>query len=116
MEVMGESEHSQNEVSHENFDMGANDQTKQGPEPEIGTKTQNGPDSEVADGCDTSINVPDDNIGTDVISPGEGGSDDESDSPQKSPDSSSSVPTILLSNPRLSRKALMYQQNFLESK
>ncbi len=96
---MGESEHSQNEVSHENFDMGANDQTKQEPEQEIGTKTQNGPEPEVTDGCDTSINVSDDNIGTDVIFPGEGASDDESDSPQKSQDSSSSGPTILPSNP-----------------
>ncbi len=58
------------EVSHQNFDMDANDQSKQEPEPEIGTQTQNGPESEVIDGGDTSINVPDDNIGTDVISPG----------------------------------------------
>ncbi len=63
--------------------MDANDQFKQGPEPEIGTETQNGPESEDTDGGDTSINVPDDNIGTDVISPGEGGSDDKSDPPQK---------------------------------
>jgi hypothetical protein len=68
-----------NEVSHENFDMDANYQSKQGPESEIGTENQNGPESEVTDGSDTSINVPGDNIGTDVISPGEGGSDDESD-------------------------------------
>jgi hypothetical protein len=39
-----------------------------------------------------------------VISPGEGGSDDNSDGPQ-----------VLKSNPPLSRKALMYQQ-YLESK
>ncbi len=53
--------------------MDANDQSKQTPEPEIGTDTQNQPESEVTDGGDTSINVPDDNIGTGVISPGEGG-------------------------------------------
>jgi hypothetical protein len=29
-----------NEVSHENFDMDANHQSKQRPEPEIGTETQ----------------------------------------------------------------------------
>jgi hypothetical protein len=28
------------EVSHENFDMDANDSSKQGPEPEIGTENQ----------------------------------------------------------------------------
>ncbi len=39
MEVMGRSEHSQYEVSHENFDMDANDHSKQGPESEIGTET-----------------------------------------------------------------------------
>jgi hypothetical protein len=42
-------------------------------------KTKNGPESEFTDGSVTSINVPGDNIRTDVISPGEGGSDDESD-------------------------------------
>ncbi len=61
--------------------------------------------SEVTDGGDTSINVPGDNIGTDVISPvGEGGSDDKSDGS-----------TVLPSNPPLNEKALMYQQ-YLESK
>jgi hypothetical protein len=53
--------------------MGANDSSKQGPEPEIGTENQNRPESEVTDGGNTSMNVPDVNIGTDVISPGEGG-------------------------------------------
>ncbi len=43
-------------------------------------------------------------LGTEVISPGEGGSDDNSDRP-----------TVLQSNPPLSGKALMYQQ-YLESK
>ena len=36
---MGGSEHSQNEFLHENIDMNANDQSKQRPETEIGTKT-----------------------------------------------------------------------------
>jgi hypothetical protein len=44
--------------------MDANDLSKQGPEPEIGTETQNGPESEVIDGGDTSIIVPHDIIGT----------------------------------------------------
>ena len=86
------------------FDIDSNDQTKQGPEPEIGAENQKGPESEVTDGSDNSINVPGDNIGTDLISPGEGGSDDNSDGP-----------TVLQSNPPLSEKALMYQQ-YLESK
>ncbi len=63
--------------------MDANDHSKQGPESEIGTETQNGPESEVTDGCDTSLNVTDDNIGTDVIFPGVGGSNVKSDPPQK---------------------------------
>jgi hypothetical protein len=83
--------------------MDANDQSKQGPEPEIGTENQNRPESEVTDGGDTSINVPDDNIGTDVISPRESGFDDKSDGSTVSP-----------SNPPLSGKAPMYQQ-YLES-
>jgi hypothetical protein len=68
--------------------MNANNQSKQGLEPEIGTENQNGPDSEVTDGSDTSMNVPGVNIGTDVISSGEGGSDDKSDGS-----------TVLQSNP-----------------
>jgi hypothetical protein len=51
--------------------MDANDQTKQGPEPEIGIENQNKPESEVTDGGHTSINVPGVNIGTDVILPGD---------------------------------------------
>jgi hypothetical protein len=93
-----------NEVCHEKFDMDANDQSKQGPEPEIGTENQNGPELEVTDGGDTYINEPGDNIGPDVISPGNVGSDDESYGS-----------TVLPSNPPLSGKALMYQQ-YLESK
>jgi hypothetical protein len=36
--VMGGNEHSQNEFPHENINMNANDQSKQGPETEIGTE------------------------------------------------------------------------------
>jgi hypothetical protein len=84
--------------------MDANDSSKQGPEPVIGTENQNRPESEVIDGVHTSINVPVVNIGTNVISPGEGGSDDKIDGS-----------TVLPSNPPLNGKALMYQQ-YLESK
>ena len=35
------------EVCHKIFDIDANDQTKQGPEPEIGTENQQGPETEV---------------------------------------------------------------------
>ncbi len=48
------------EVSHKNFDIDANDQSKQGPEPEIGTENQQGPESEVTKGGDTSTNKPGD--------------------------------------------------------
>jgi hypothetical protein len=58
MEVMGESEYSQNEISHDNIDMNANGQSKHQPEPKIGTENPNGPESEGIDGGDTSINVP----------------------------------------------------------
>jgi hypothetical protein len=81
-----------------------NDQTKQGSEPEIGTETQQGTESEVTKGGDTSTNKPSNSIGTEVISSGENGSDDNSDGP-----------TVLQSNPPLSGKALMYQ-HYLESK
>jgi hypothetical protein len=64
------------EVSHENFDLDANDQSKQRPESEIGTKNQSKPESEVTDGGYNSINVPGVNIGTEGISPGEVCSDD----------------------------------------
>ncbi len=59
-EVWGGSEHSKNEFAHENNDMNANDQSKQGPETEIGTDNPNGPESESTDGG---------NVGTDIISP-----------------------------------------------
>ena len=93
-----------NKVSCENFNMDANDQSKQGPSPEIGTENQQGPESEVSKGGDTFTNKPGDNIGTEVISPGESDSDDNSDGPR-----------LLQSNPPLSGKALLYQQ-YLESK
>ncbi len=96
---MDGSEHSQNEFSHEDIDMNANDQSKQWLEPEIGTENSNGPESEVTDGGNTSLNVPGDIAGTDVISPQEGASDDKSDEPP-----------VLPSNPPLSGKLLAYQQ------
>ncbi len=89
----------ENEFSNENFDMDVNDQSKQGPEPEIGIENQNGTESEVTDGDHTFINVPGINIGTDAISPQEGGSDDKIDGS-----------TVLPSNLLLNGKALVYQQ------
>ncbi len=68
------------EVSHKNFDIDANDQTKWGPEPEIGTENQQGPESEVTKGG-SSTDKPGDSFGTEVIAPGEGSSDDNSDGP-----------------------------------
>jgi hypothetical protein len=68
------------------------------------TENQQRPESEVTEGGDTSTNKSGDSIGTEVISPGEGGSDDNSNRP-----------TVLKSNPPLSGKALMCQQ-YLESK
>jgi hypothetical protein len=53
---------------------------------------------------DSSTNIPGNSFGTEVISPEEGGSDDNSDGSQ-----------VLQSNPPLSGKALLYQQ-YLESK
>ncbi len=58
-EVMSGSEHSQNVFPHKNIDMNANDQSKQGPETEIGTENPNGPGPEGTYGG---------NVGTDVIS------------------------------------------------
>ena len=59
------------EVSHKNFDIGENDKIKHGPEPEIGTENQQRPESEVSKGGDTFTNKTGNNIGTQVISPGE---------------------------------------------
>jgi hypothetical protein len=99
MEVMGGSEHSHNELSHDNIDMNANDQSKHRPDPNIGTENPKGPESEGTDGGDTSINVPGDNVGSDVISPQEGASDDKSN---ESP--------LLPSNPPPNGKILMYEK------
>jgi hypothetical protein len=81
MEIMGGSVQDQNQFSYDNIDMNANDQSTQGPETEIGTEYPKGPESEGTDGGDTFINVPGDNVGTDVISPKEGASDGKSDEP-----------------------------------
>jgi hypothetical protein len=70
--------------------MNANDQYKQGPETDIGTDNPTRPALEGTDGG---------NVGTDVISPQEGTSDDKSDEPP-----------VLPSNPPLSGKLLAYQQ------
>jgi hypothetical protein len=89
-EVMSGSEHSQNEFSHKNMDMNGNDQSKQGPETEIGTDNPNGPESEGTDGG---------NVGADLISPLEGASDDKSDEPP-----------VLPSNPPPNGKIIVYQK------
>ncbi len=59
-EVMGGSEHSQNEFAYKNNDVNANDQYIQGPETDIGTDKPKRPELEGTDG---------DNVGTDIISP-----------------------------------------------
>jgi hypothetical protein len=87
---MGGSEHSQNEFTHENNDMNANDQYKQGPETDFDTDNPKRPELKGTYGG---------NVGTDVISPREGASDDKSDEPP-----------VLPSNPALSGKLLAYQQ------
>ncbi len=68
-EVMGGSVQVENQFSHDNIDENANDQSKHQVDPKIGTENPEGPESECKDGGDTSINVPGDNVGTDVISP-----------------------------------------------
>ncbi len=70
--------------------MNGNDQSKLGPETEIGTENPNGPESEGPYGG---------NNGTNVISPREGASDDESDEPP-----------VLPSNPPPNGKILAYQK------
>jgi hypothetical protein len=101
---MGGSVQVQNQFSHDNIDMNANHQSKHQPEPKIVTENPKGPESEGLDGGDTSINVPGDNVETDVISPQEGASDDKIDEPP-----------VLPSNLPLSGKLLVYQQ-FMDSK
>jgi hypothetical protein len=99
---MGGSVQVENQFSHDNIDENANDQSKHRLDPEIGTENTKGPESECKDGGDTSINVQGGNVGTDIISPQEGASDDESDEPP-----------VLPFNPPLSGELLAYQQ-FLE--
>ncbi len=98
-EVMGGSVQVENQFSHDNIDKNAYEQSKHWLDPKIGTENLKGPESEGTDGGDTSINVPGDNIGTDVISPWEGASDDKSEEPP-----------VLPSNPPFSGKLLVYQQ------
>jgi hypothetical protein len=71
--------------------MNANDQSKQGPETEIGTENPNGQDSEGTDGG---------NVETDVIPPQEHAFDDESDEPP-----------VLPSNPPVNGKILVFEKN-----
>ncbi len=98
-EVMGGSVQVENQCSHDNIDENANDQSKHQLDPKIGTENPVGPESECKDGGDTSINVPGDNVGTDVISPQEGASGDKSDEPP-----------VLPSIPPPNGKILMYQK------
>jgi hypothetical protein len=93
---MGGSEHSQNEFPHKNIGMNANDQSKQGPETEIGTENPNGPESEGNDGG---------NVGADVISPQKGASDDNSDEPP-----------VLPSNPPPNGKMILAFTKYLKKK
>ncbi len=90
-EVMRGSEHSQNKLAHKNNDMNANDQYTQIQETDIGTDNPKRPELGGTDGG---------NVGTDVISPQEDASDDESDEPP-----------VLPCNPPLSGKLLAYQQD-----
>jgi hypothetical protein len=73
-EVMGGSVQVENQFLH-NIDENANDQSKHQIDPKIGTEILKGPESDCKDGGDTSINVPGDNVQTDVISPPEGASE-----------------------------------------
>ncbi len=68
-EVMGGSVQVENQFSPDNIDENANDQSKHRLDPKIGTENTKGPESECKNGGDTSINLPGDNVGTDVISP-----------------------------------------------
>jgi hypothetical protein len=106
---MGGSVQVENQFSYDNIDKNANDQSKHQPDPKIGTENPKGPESEGTDGGDTSINVPGDNDGTDVISPLEGTSDDKSDKPPVLP--SNSPPN----DPPVNEKILAYQK-YLEQK
>jgi hypothetical protein len=98
-EVTGGSVQVKNQFSHDIIDKDANEQSKHRLDPKIGTEIPKGPESEGTDGGDTSVNVPGDNVGTDIISPQEGASDDKSDEPP-----------VLPSNPPLRGKLLAYQK------
>ncbi len=98
-EVMGGSVQIENQFSHDNIDKNANEKSKHQLDPKIGTENPKGPESEGTSGGNTSINVPGDDVGTDVISPLEGASDDKSDEPPVSP-----------FNPPPNGKILAYQQ------
>jgi hypothetical protein len=74
---MGGSVQVENQFSHDNNDENTNDQSKHQLDPKIGTENPKGPKSECKDGGDTSINVPGDNVQTDVISPQEGASNEK---------------------------------------
>ncbi len=103
-EGIGGSVQVENQFSHENIDENANDQSKHQEDPEIGPEISKGPESECKDGGDTSMNVPGDNVQTDVISPREGASDGKSNEPP-----------VLPANAPLSGKQLCWQQ-FLKAK
>jgi hypothetical protein len=61
-EVIGGSVQVENQFSHDNIDENSNDQSKRQLDPKIGTENLKGPELECKDGCDTSINVPGDNV------------------------------------------------------
>jgi hypothetical protein len=65
---MGGSVQVENQFSHDNLDENANDQSKHRLDPKIGTENPKERESECKDGGDTYINVPGDNVQTDVIS------------------------------------------------
>ncbi len=67
----------ENQFSQDNIDKNANEQSQHRLDPKISTGNPKEPESEGTDGSDTSINVPIDNAGTDVISPREGAFDDK---------------------------------------
>ncbi len=75
--------------------MNSNNQYKQGPKTDFGTDNPKRPELEGTDGS---------NVGTDIISPQEGVSDDKSDEP-----------SVLPSNPPPNGEIFMYQK-YLESK
>ncbi len=96
---MGGSVQVENQFSHDNIDKDANEQSKHQLDPKIGTENPKWPESEGTGGGDTSINVPGDNVGTDVIFPWEDTSVDKSDEPP-----------VLPSNPPPNGKILAYQK------